>query len=285
MKFFKYPISLIALLALVLIACEEQEKEELNEPTPTWECVSGNCIPSSSGTFLSQSDCNANCSSGSNNGPLYTKGGGMVDFEGNTYETVIINGREWMAENLRMRNAPPVNGPDLVFSDDYQNWTSGTNNGIRAYCYPGDDINNFSEYGVLYTWYAVRYIDLCPNGWHIPTADEWWDMMESLDPDEYAYRNASDELRSVNGWPVPGNNRSGMNIKPAGSTLGAVPLRPQYVGDYAGFWTSTETNTTNADYINFWSTGGNGGLIKSYRTSGTHRPKYNAAACRCIKDE
>jgi uncharacterized protein (TIGR02145 family) len=211
------------------------------------------------------------------------------DYEGNFYPTVIINGREWMAENLRLRNAPAVNGPDLVYSNDFDNWTSSGNafNGIRAYCYPDDNINNYEDYGVLYTWHAVRWVDLCPQGWHIPSIDEWWDMFESLDPNQYAYSTASDELRSIEGWITPGNNLSGMNIKSAGSTLGVVPLRPTLLGFRASFWTSTEMDSEHAEYIDIFIPNESYGIgvIKSFQTSGTRRKKWNAASCRCIKDE
>jgi uncharacterized protein (TIGR02145 family) len=30
---------------------------------------------------------------------------------------------------------------------------------------------NYSNYGVLYNWYAAR--TGCPSGWHLPTDDEW----------------------------------------------------------------------------------------------------------------
>jgi hypothetical protein len=32
---------------------------------------------------------------------LFTPGGGVTDIDGNAYQTIVINGQEWMAENLR----------------------------------------------------------------------------------------------------------------------------------------------------------------------------------------
>ena len=92
--------------------------------------------------------------------------------DGQTYNTVSINGKCWMTENMNVGTM--VNGT-----------TAQTNNGnIEKYCYE-DNPSNCSTYGGLYQGdEAVQYNlmpgtqGVCPQGWHIPEDWEWTELTD-----------------------------------------------------------------------------------------------------------
>jgi uncharacterized protein (TIGR02145 family) len=76
--------------------------------------------------------------------------------DGNTYNTVYINGTVWMKENLRYTGI------------------TGT------FCFDNDK-NNLPLYGALYEWQAA--IKSCPVGWHLPSGDEYRKLSDNLEED------------------------------------------------------------------------------------------------------
>jgi uncharacterized protein (TIGR02145 family) len=127
-----------------------------------------------------------------------------LELGGKTYQTVIINNKIWMAENLNL----PIEGSWL-----YQN-----------------DINNGEKHGRLYTWDAA--IQACPDGWHLPTDQEWDEMVNSIGGPEAAYKK------------VIGGGSSGLNLLFSGyKTVHDDFLSINRAGD---FWTSTEAGELNA---------------------------------------
>ncbi|MBN2173844.1 MAG: PKD domain-containing protein, partial [Bacteroidales bacterium] len=91
------------------------------------------------------------------------------DRDGQSYNTVLIGDQCWMAENLK--TTVYRNGNPIPYVTDISTWSELT---TGAFAWPENDISWKEEYGALYNWYAV--VDpagLCPEGWHIPTNDEW----------------------------------------------------------------------------------------------------------------
>ncbi len=109
---------------------------------------------------------------------LYTMGSGITDIDGNFYPSIIINGQEWMQQNLavsKYRNGDPI--PTGLSNTTWQNTTSG------AYAIYNNDAANNTTYGKLYNWYAVNDSrGLCPAGWHVPSDAEWTTLINYLDP-------------------------------------------------------------------------------------------------------
>lgn len=97
----------------------------------------------------------------------------VVDLQGNVYHTVNINGREWMAENLR---STKYNNGDSI---EYLSWgTDWYNTDSGAYCAYAHHNEAQSVYGNLYNFYAVNDPrGIAPPGWHVPTYYEWIGLM------------------------------------------------------------------------------------------------------------
>ncbi|HOF46498.1 MAG TPA: fibrobacter succinogenes major paralogous domain-containing protein, partial [Bacteroidales bacterium] len=141
---------------------------------------------------------------------LETCGAGypVVDIENNSYETHIYGSSCWMVENLR----------STVYSDGQPI------PGVMEYSssvYP-DAAHNVSIFGRLYDWYsATRTVPgqipdasliqgVCPDGWRLPTYNEYLELMGTL-----GYSLA--DLRSTNHWlDDAGNNSSHFDMRPAG---------------------------------------------------------------------
>jgi len=96
------------------------------------------------------------------------QGDAVTDIEGNTYNTVWINNKLWMAENLKVTKYNDGNSiPNITSDGEWLNLSTG------AYCwYENDEATYGNAYGALYNGYTVVTEKLCPTGWHIPTYQE-----------------------------------------------------------------------------------------------------------------
>jgi uncharacterized protein (TIGR02145 family) len=174
--------------------------------------------------------------------PLET---GMVsDAEGNSYKTVLIGGKWWMAENLKSSKLNdgtaltyiPLSKPDSVWSNSME----------PSYTYLNDSI-----YGCLYNQAAVQSLKkLAPAGWHVATDEDWKSLerfagMAGEEVENLAWRGSNEAELLLpaysEGWPtssVPfGNDKFQMKILPAGCILfnGISSIE----GMTAFFWTAT----------------------------------------------
>ena len=116
-------------------------------------------------TFLVFSLFSCSSSDSNNNNPTVD----VVDIDGNTYQTVDICDQTWMKSNLNVSKYR--NGDDIPQVTDATQWANLT---TGAWCYFQNNTTNGTIYGKLYNWYAVNDPrGLAPNGWHIPSKDEW----------------------------------------------------------------------------------------------------------------
>jgi uncharacterized protein (TIGR02145 family) len=157
-----------------------------------------------------------------------------------TYETVQIGNQTWMKQNLKAtkyKNGDPI--PEVSDPTAWEGLTTG------AYCkYPSTD----NIYGNLYNWYAVNDPrGLAPNGWHIPTKEEWSIFADCLG----GYLVAGEQMKEAgtSHWedqPNPGNNISGFT----GFGGGVRATNGDFVNlkRYGIWWTSSEFSSTIANY-------------------------------------
>src|ERR1700749_1192658 len=99
------------------------------------------------------------------------------DIDGNTYKTVLIGTKMWMAENLKVthyRNGDPV-------------IASSTRLDTAAYCEYNNDLALGAIYGKLYNFKVIMDSrNVCPAGWHLPTEADWKDLAAALGGDNVA---------------------------------------------------------------------------------------------------
>jgi len=188
--------------------------------------------------------------------------GSVNDIDGNSYGTVKIGSQEWMAENLKVskyRNGIEIQ--DVYGTFDWRNLDDSESGAYTSYNH-----NMGGYYGNLYNWYAViNENKLAPEGWHIPTDDEWKDLEMSLGMSQ-AEADLNDFRGTNEGSKLAGNSPSkewSMNELRIDSEFGASGFnalpggKRDANGNYYNeggtcyFWTSTPKPSSNNDYA--WS--------------------------------
>jgi uncharacterized protein (TIGR02145 family) len=111
------------------------------------------------------------------------------------YESVKIGDQEWMTINLdvdRFRN-----GDLIPHVESDEEWEKAGENEQAAWCYYDNDPENGKKYGKLYNWFVVNDPrGLAPEGWHVPSKEEW-DILEAFLGGEEI---AGPKLKLDNGW-------------------------------------------------------------------------------------
>ncbi|MFO7657663.1 MAG: FISUMP domain-containing protein, partial [Bacteroidales bacterium] len=178
------------------------------------------------------------------------------------YMTVKIGDTWWMAQNLNYRDTGTV-------------------------YYNGDSATHAATYGRLYTWTSAMkgspssitnpsgVQGVCPSGWHLPANAEWNNLISELGGTTSA-GSLLKETGNIN-WSAANTdatNESGFTARPGG--IVNVSLASSEEGTAAYFWSSTETNETNAFSKKLVDTGG--GVTEN------SLQKSNHLSVRCIKN-
>jgi uncharacterized protein (TIGR02145 family) len=143
----------------------------------------------------------------STNNLLYLNGNGVVDIDGNNYQTVVLGSQEWMRENLKTTRYK--NGVSLLSNLNNTQWAScaGGGNCYGAYAWYNNDTTYNNVFGKLYNWCAVADSrGLCPVGWHIPSEADWTTLSVFLNGVNVAggKLKATGTLEGGNGiWKAP----------------------------------------------------------------------------------
>jgi uncharacterized protein (TIGR02145 family) len=162
--------------------------------------------------------------------------GTLIDQEGNVYRTITIGSQTWMAENLRTtiyRNGDPI--PNVTDSLMWINLNTG------AYCTYNNTVSTdtICTYGRLYNWYALNDDrNIAPDGWHVPTLDEWLILENYLGNDTIAVEKLREEgyIHWKRKGIIAATNESGFTAIPGG-------YRPSgfiSIGESGNWWTATE---------------------------------------------
>lgn len=95
-------------------------------------------------------------------------------------QTVTIGTQVWTTKNLDVSTFR--NGEIIPEAKTNIEWEAAGKNRQAAWCYYNNDSTNGTKYGKLYNIYAVWDIrGLAPNGYHVPTSEEWEVLEKSID--------------------------------------------------------------------------------------------------------
>lgn len=227
--------------------------------------------------------------------------GRITDIDNNVYKTILIGGREWMAENLRVRRYR--NGEPILTNVSDTDWE---NERIGAYrIYPHEELAGVESeeevvkaYGMLYNWFTVGDIrGLCPDGWSVPGVQDWSDLVGFVVREGYPnsdiQRSAGNALKSRRqaGSPLgqpwatdehprwSSSSRYGLDVYgfsglPAGacSSVGVY----DHAGNIGLWWTSVEASWSVAYRTRLMHTSGEANQLWGSKNQGF--------SVRCIKD-
>ena len=127
-------------------------------------------------------------------------------------------------------------------------------------------------YGRLYNGYAVSDSrSLCPNGWHVPTDDEWTFMTEFLGGEAIA----GSQMKADYGWQSGGNgtNSSGFSGLPGGYRFENGSFSSAGI---TGIWWSSSGNGSSA-----WSRQLS---LSSQSVNRSSNNLENGFSVRCVRD-
>ena len=148
----------------------------------------------------------------------------VKDFEGNEYKTIKIGNQWWFAENLRVT-------------------VNKSGESVRSYA-PNNNDKNIPLHGRLYTYKTAMdgsteegAQGLAPEGWHIPTKEDWNKLFEYLGGIEVAGKKMKPE--GIKYWTnnKGSDNSSGFNAMPTGGYV--VGRLYEGFGQYTHFWCSS----------------------------------------------
>ena len=151
----------------------------------------------------------------------------LIDYDGNVYTTVQIGEQVWMVQNF--------------ISTHYND---GTAINTAEYAWHSGDINQ--EYGLNYRWTATDNPNFAPEGWHVPTTDEWVALFEYVDGEVNKLKESgTDHWNSDNG-----TNETGFTALGSGHIYGQ-PLKTETT-----WWSSTIDSGSGNPYR--WAMNDNG---------------------------
>jgi len=195
----------------------------------------------------------------------------VTDYDGNIYNVVSIGSQEWLKENLRTTRYG--NGDTITNVVGKAAWANLAEGG---WAYYNNDTNYNIPYGKLYNWLAV--IDnrkVCPIGWHVPSLDEWEEMIDYVGGTGYA--GGAMKVTDTLYWKSPNTgatNSSGFSSVPSAYRSSNGDFN--FIGYGASYWSSAEDSTTQA-----WS-------LAVYSNDAAilwgHNSKFSGQSIRCMKD-
>lgn len=204
----------------------------------------------------------------------------VYDVDGNKYDIIQIGNQYWFKQNLRTTR---LNDSVRLTSHLPPKEWSQTNK--PAFDYYDNNEENAKIYGLLYNGYAATSGKLCPKGWRVPTDDDWKELETLLGvSSEEIHRtggrgDTAGRLKEPKYWlrsEVVMGNESGFSAHPSGIRKEVGDF--ESLGQYGGFWTSTNYETAsnyawNRHFYYYTNAFGRNYILKN-----------NGYACRCVMD-
>ena len=199
--------------------------------------------------------------------------------DGKAYKTVKIGEQVWMAENLNYAYLQPTETMDS-----------------SSFCYK-DNASNCDKFGRLYLWSAIidstrlatdannpkdcgfqkecdlgKIQGICPDGWHIPTNDEFKTLMAAVGGDSIACKM----LKSTSGWSNYGSGTDPFGFTALPGNIRFNDGTFNYENEYAQFWSTREFSKLYGNTLYLFTNNKNAYISVTQ--------KNYAVSLRCIKD-
>lgn len=174
----------------------------------------------------------------------------VTDASGNIYHTVKIGDQIWTVENLRTTKYR--DGSDIINIVNDAEWSTTTEGG---YCKNPNIPDYVKTYGYIYNWYAIdnsKGHNIAPDGWHVPTKQEWEKLILYLGGVDQAAGKLKEA--GLSHWLIineGADNSSGFTGLPGGLRSGYDGLFED-INKIGYYWTSTQAS--NADAYNLYLT-------------------------------
>lgn len=226
----------------------------------------------------------------------------IKDCQGNIYPVVNVGSQKWMAQNLMCTQYDTESEaymmgvkiiPEGNVSESYSPYYTDGRKAVTDFS--GNlTLSQRSVLGFLYNWSAAmgytesqakkQAIDysgtrqgICPNGWHLPSMQEWNSFAETVGGirGNGEYLHAGDKIKSKSGWYGDGNGTDNFNFNalPAGEANG----KEVYVtGSYFFAWTIDALSLIEAYGRAVYHDG-----TSLYDASGE---KFYALSVRCVEN-
>jgi len=169
--------------------------------------------------------------------------------DGQVYKNVRIGNQVWMAENL--------------------NYNSESANAIYL-----NSAGLSGVFGRIYCWEIA--CEVCPDGWHLPSNEEWITLAENLGGENVA----GDKMKEINTFWISlseeASNISGFSALPGGYLEYPDETSYHFMGEMGFFWSATEKSRSTAwfRYVKF-----DGTQLKI-----SNDGKGFGMSVRCVKD-
>ena len=205
--------------------------------------------------------------------PTFTTGSGLTDACGNTYPTIILNGKEWMQKNLDV--CKYRNGDVIPQEQDLKKWQ---NLKTGAWCYYENKTDYGIVYGKLYNGYALNDPrGIAPVGWHISTSTEWDNLIDYLGGNNIDAAAVKLREKGTTHWVTSypdSTNESGFTALPGGQVYFVNISQYSGINYVSSFWYTTSKGL----YYN---------ILLGHKTgtgSSGSSSANNGYSIRCVKD-
>lgn len=224
-----------------------------------------------------------------------------VDYNGYSYKILGMNTNCWFLENLRTEkfsngesikrilNSSGWRALSYYISTDFIN-----NSAVGSY---NNDINLENAYGLLYSGHSIfDPRGLCPEGWRLPTRNEWVSLVNSISPDTGLSLHSCRKIGSTLGidcqtdvhprWNSSsyyGSDKYNFSVFPGGYVYGGSNANFSGLGSDANYWTSeyltSDTTYGRVYYVNFHEVND----IGFNHQDNTYNFRNAGLSVRCIK--
>ena len=215
--------------------------------------------------------------------------GVVSDIDNNVYKTIKIGTQVWMAENLKTTKYNDGTNIQNIVGEVAWGGLS-----TAAYCWYNDINSNSERFGALYNFHVVaatNSLNVCPEGWSIPSESDWLVLTNFLTNNGYGYEGSGSDigkaLASRFRWTSDGaagnvgndlgsNNSSGFSSLPAGYRVDDGGFDDDGIEGY--FWSSTEDSGNATDGVFM--------LLSNYSANFTNSSenKNYGMSVRCLRD-